>query len=598
MEDRRDLENFTEFEDSGSEFNPQDFGSDNSTSSSDNQGNIQRNQELLAERVNFKGRPRKGRKTKFPGQTFNTRKQLKDSNKRHYSVNGKLIEPKTFIDFHCNCPLKCNDKIPAPEREKLFCKFWQLQSYNTQTGFICGTVKQQGVKRKRNKESNKRKMTRIYQLNNVTVCRNMYISTFQISTKRVDTSLKKISTGNLKDERGKSGARVTKSLSEETINMVKCHIAKFPTYISHYSRNETESKFLAPDLTFKKMYMLYLDGSNQNVSFSSYKKIFYQYFNLRRKPPIKDTCNICDELNTKIKNSPDDDTKIQQTQLHHEHLRTAEAARKAMKADIERATKEKGFEAVTYDMQKVLGLPKIPTNIVYYKRQLSLYNEGVHTGSTNIPYFFLWKEGIAGRGAQEVGSCIKKFIDVNLAPDTEELTLWSDSCGGQNRNIKIVLMLKSILETHRTLKYMYLKYLMPGHSYLANDTDFGEIERAMKYQIRMYTLDDFSQMITNCSKKSIVYNMQKDDFLSTEDLEKNIVNRKTDINGEKISWLKARVIKISKDCPFSIFLKYTHEEEEGYKEIDIKKKLRGRQAPELFYSKSENTISNRQSYIR
>lgn len=80
-------------------------------------------------------------------------------------------------------------------------------------------------------------------------------------------------------------------------------------------------------------------------------------------------------------------------------------------------------------MEKVLGLPKLPTNLVYYIRQLSIYNEGIHPGSTNTPYAFLWKEGIAGRGAQEVGSCLKKFIELHLKQGVQELILWSDSCG-------------------------------------------------------------------------------------------------------------------------------------------------------------------------
>lgn len=49
---------------------------------------------------------------------------------------------------------------------------------------------------------------------------------------------------------------------------------------------------------------------------------------------------------------------------------------------------------------------------------------------------------MAGKGAQEVGSCLLKYLGTHISDDVEELILWSDSCGGQNRNIKIVLMLK------------------------------------------------------------------------------------------------------------------------------------------------------------
>ncbi|CAF4947233.1 unnamed protein product [Pieris macdunnoughi] len=103
-------------------------------------------------------------------------------------------------------------------------------------------------------------------------------------------------------------------------------------------------------------------------------------------------------------------------------------------------------------MEKTLPLPRIPTNVVFYKRQLWLYNCGVNVSSTNEGYCFVWVEGEAGRGAQEVGSCMIKFIKEIMRPNVERLSLWSDSCGGQNRNIKMVLLLKVILASHPTLK--------------------------------------------------------------------------------------------------------------------------------------------------
>lgn len=54
-----------------------------------------------------------------------------------------------------------------------------------------------------------------------------------------------------------------------------------------------------------------------------------------------------------------------------------------------------------FDMEKALPLPRIPTNV---KRQLWLYNLGVHTVKKNKGHCYVWLEGEAGRGAQEVGS--------------------------------------------------------------------------------------------------------------------------------------------------------------------------------------------------
>nr|CAI5856084.1 unnamed protein product [Callosobruchus analis] len=58
---------------------------------------------LEEEGKNWKGRPKKGRRNKYPGQTFSTRKKLKDLNSTHYTVKGKLKEKKMFINFECSC---------------------------------------------------------------------------------------------------------------------------------------------------------------------------------------------------------------------------------------------------------------------------------------------------------------------------------------------------------------------------------------------------------------------------------------------------------------------------------------------------------------
>lgn len=93
-------------------------------------------------------------------QTFASRKKLRDSNKAHYTIKGTFKNPKTFDDFECLCTNKCHEKISAESRKKIFEKFWELGSYNCQTGFIAACLKETDVKRKREKLSEKRKYSR------------------------------------------------------------------------------------------------------------------------------------------------------------------------------------------------------------------------------------------------------------------------------------------------------------------------------------------------------------------------------------------------------------------------------------------------------
>lgn len=102
-------------------------------------------------------------------------------------------------------------------------------------------------------------------------------------------------------------------------------------------------------------------------------------------------------------------------------------------------------ETLTQDMEKSSWTSKTANQ----QRQLSVYNEGIYQETNVQSYCFIRKKGIAGRRAQEVDSCLKVMIQQYLSPVTEELILWSNSCGGQNRNVKVVLFLKSVLKTNK-----------------------------------------------------------------------------------------------------------------------------------------------------
>ncbi|KAG5877051.1 hypothetical protein JTB14_029379 [Gonioctena quinquepunctata] len=105
--------------------------------------------------------------------------------------------------------------------------------------------------------------------------------------------------------------------------------------------------------------------------------------------------------------------------------------------------------------------------------------------------------------------------DDNITP-CEQIILWSDCCGGQNRNIEIVSMMKAILEVHSTVEKITLRLLISGQSFSPNDADFSDIECALKLQQRMYSPEDY------CSH-------------STAESEKSIANRKVDLEKNKVN---------------------------------------------------------------
>lgn len=73
-----------------------------------------------------------------------------------------------------------------------------------------------------------------------------------------------------------------------------------------------------------------------------------------------------------------------------------------------------------------------------------------------------------------------------------------------------------------------LKFVVPGHSYLPNDTDFSLVEKRSKTSSNIFSPRDWYDIILGCRKsnKYFLTEMSHEDFLSTLNLEKTIKNRK------------------------------------------------------------------------
>lgn len=320
------------------------------------------------------------------------------------------------------------------------------------------------------------------------------------------------------------------------------------------------------------MFDLYKIEHKNSVCFSSYKRIFYDNFNLRFKKPTKDTCLRCDTFKTKLQNPTLSLSERQMIQkCHNDHIDHATALENQMKKDLELAQTDVEVETLTFDMQKTHSLPKLTANIVYYMRQLNLYNLGIHVGSTLKGMFNIWLEYEASKGTQEVGSCLKKYIFENIKAPVKKLFLWSDSCGGQNRSIKLVLFLIHILQNHTSLESISIRYRQSGHtfnqtalllivirtsnpighSFLPNDTEFSDVECALKQHEKLCTDIKIMEIMRNCRLKNkfVVNRMSKDDFFSVKELEKSVTNRKKDVDKTKVNWLNIHEIFIEKSQP-------------------------------------------------
>ena len=99
--------------------------------------------------------------------------------------------------------------------------------------------------------SNARIFSRKYKLCDMPVCRETFVKSLGISTKRVNTALKKKHSGSLVDRRG--GQRESRKLTAEVLQKVINHIDSFPRYKSHYTRAVSMKEFFNPELSVSKM---------------------------------------------------------------------------------------------------------------------------------------------------------------------------------------------------------------------------------------------------------------------------------------------------------------------------------------------------------
>ena len=150
-----------------------------------------------------------------------------------------------------------------------------------------------------------------------------------------------------------------------------------------------------------------------------------------------------------------------------------------MKKDAEFVKNNPDSYACSVDLQNALPFPVLTVSDAYYKQNLYCYNFGVHDLEKDTGYFYVWDETVASRGAQEISSCVIKHLKVQ-ASNKKRVTIYSDTCTGQNWNIKMTLaLMRSVQSNETSIEVIDQKFLVSGHSFLPNDSDFGSVELSL-----------------------------------------------------------------------------------------------------------------------
>lgn len=397
-------------------------------------------------------------------------------NKKSRAYNGGLRyqngrQYQRSVGARCNCKRGECSKITDEARQAIFNAFWNADSdKKSRQSFIIAHTERKAKKRAILAPQRNRGASVVYFLTvgdkKHTVCQDFFLNTLSISSKMVLYNLKKTVNGvRVQPEKRPAHNQTPDDVKMSVIN----HIKMFPKIESHYCRRDIKREYLESHLTIRQMYRLYKKASPANTAKEHfYRKVFNTEFNLGFHVPSKDQCDDCDIFKKKL--APSDKEKAE----YEAHNRRKDQARDAK--EVDKSLKD-GTLAVTFDLQQVLTVPRLFAGSSYYKRKLNTYNLTFYELQTGTGHCYTWTESEANRGSNDIASLIIKFLTmIDETGGVHRVILYSDTCGGQNRNKVVITAILSFLATSRNIKRVTQKFFEKGHSHMECDSMHSCIE--------------------------------------------------------------------------------------------------------------------------
>lgn len=110
------------------------------------------------------------------------------------------------------------------------------------------------------------------------------------------------------------------------------------------------------------------------------------------------------------------------------------------------------------------------------------------------------------------------------------------------------------------------KFLVPGHTFLPCDADFGQIEKLKRKTVSVFSPDGWGQVIEKAriTKPFIVTKMEAQDFKNFDIITELINKPNLDVHGDKIGYRNHTMLKFSTGCQKLLF-KQTYSVVESWK---------------------------------
>lgn len=493
-----------------------------------------------------------------------------------YVMGKKERDAKVPKQINCeNCKFKCN-AITEEERQVLCRHYWNL-NFAEQKNFLLNNIKVDHPKRVlaiRGPKKQRRFTKRCFFFHDgekTPVCQNFFCKTLAIGPSVINNAIEKRNESGLFQSDDKRGKHEPPNKTKEAdVDFVKKHIESFPCMEPHYIRKTSKRRYLDASLSITKMHRLYKEKCVKEnikpVSEITYRRIFCNDYNYSFFVPKKDQCLTCSNY-TKGTN----DEKFAMQNEYDDHLARKTTCNAEKTKDKERSNREEGFCCITFDLQAVLQIPSGLVGQLYYCRKLCVYNLCIYEAALpNDAYCFTWSEVNGKRGSSEIGSILYHYLSKNVPSHVTEVCLYSDTCGGQNRNQYVTALLLYAVKNIPHLQKIEHKFLESGHSYMEVDSMHSSIESAKK-NTEVYSMPDYISIFKRArSEKTVTVDgksFKKQPFQTKEfkyhefyDLktlaQETISNRTKDNEGNQVKWLKIKRMRYLKEEPTKIFFNY------------------------------------------
>lgn len=489
---------------------------------------------------------------------------------------AKTVGPRCRESSSCRKLGKQCTLLTEDERQIIMADFYATGSLQLQREYIVRHVKTENIKHKTTKQETSRRLkSNIYYLpkegKNISVCKIMFLNTLSISEKTMRTSLAKVQNSGVIETEKRGGRQSHLQAKDVKIReVIVAHISKFPRMESHYCRRSSTREYLHSDLSISKMHYMFLnENSTLRVSYSTYANVFNS-FKLSFHHPKKDQCGICANYR-----KGDAERRRALEDCYQKH--TAEKVAVRAKKDLARKDKNIKNASAVFDLQQVIFLPISNESKIFYRRRLSNYNFTIYNLKSKECHCYTWHEALSKRGSCEISTCLYFYLKELDARGVETVSLFSDSCSGQNKNSIIAAMLLYIVSLFKNIETISVSYFEPYHGQNEGDSAHSAIARAVGKAEEVFVPSQLVPIFKLARRNNpyIVHSLNSGEFLNFKQLSRDlrILSVRKDDKGSGVDWTRMREVMVTKKHTTKIFFKDSHLLKE-YRSITLQNRQR------------------------